>query len=149
MITFSADEVEVLAQIGAILVTIAIISAPALYPRFSLFTSRGRKGLEQLQELRHQEENIQAGYLAAGESGFNEVKSVAKRVYNVDDSITRIWFVIGESPGDIGEFADLDIRYGVGSNAAILGEDRNGDFSIIHFEAWSPHRVMNLEFLYE
>lgn len=149
MITFSTDGLEILAQIGAIIVTVAIISVPALYPRYSFFSIRGRNGLEQLQRLRHQEETIKAGYLSSGETGFNEVKTVAEQVYNVDASVTKIWFVIGDSPGDIGEFGGLDIKYGIGSNAAILGENRDGEFSIIHFEAWSPRRVFNLEFLHE
>jgi len=136
-------------QIGSIITSFLIIITPIFYPRYSLFVKRGHTGIQKLQTTREETENIQAGYLEKGDTGYSEVKKVVKEVYGVNRELHKIWFVIGEKPPHIGEFADLDIQYGVGSNAVLYGENPGDETFKIHYEAWSPPRVWNLEALYE
>lgn len=140
--------VSELIQIGAIVTSFLIITTPIFYPRYSLFVKRGRAGLQTLQTTREKTENIEAGYLTKGETGYSEVKKVVKEVYGINRELHKIWFVVGDKPPQIGEFADLDIQYGIGSNAVLYGEDSDGKTFKIHYEAWSPLRVWNLEVLH-
>lgn len=139
-------EINTLLRISTVLVSLAVVSAPIFYPRYSIFSKRALVGVQQLQQVREEHDEIRLAYLEKGENGFKQLVEVAELIFNYNGDAKRLCLAIG-SPSELGEFTGFGMEYGIGDNGVLYIEEGNGEKELLQWEAWSPSSTLELESL--
>lgn len=131
-------------KIATVVVSLGVVSAPIVYPRYSLFTQRAGEGIEQLMQVRKEEEDIQICYLEKGEKGFKEVQMAADYAFGLDNQVECIYLAIG-SPPDLGEYTGFGMEYGIGDNGVLYSESEGGEKVLLRWDGQDPSSTLRLE----
>jgi len=140
---FSVD-IETILKISTVLVSLAVVSAPIFYPRYSLFSRRARDGVQQLQQVREEHDEVRLAYLEEGEHGFKQLVEVAELMFSYNGDAERLCLAVGR-PRDLGEFTGFGMEYGIGDNGVLYIEESDGQKELLRWEAWSPTTTLELE----
>ena len=137
-------ELNTALQILTVLVSLAVISAPILYPRYSWYVRRANTGLQRLDNLQSASDDVRLGYVEQGEQGFKELLEAIEVVFGDVGEVERICFAVG-SPPNLGEFTGLGMEYGVGDNGVLYVERDDGGRELLRWEPWSPTTSLEKE----
>lgn len=135
---------DIALRVSTVLVSLAVVSAPILYPKYSLFVHRAITGLNRLGEVRSEHEEVRLAYVERGEQGFKELSEVIDVVFGRVNGIERICLAIGK-PRDLGEFTGFGMEYGIGDNGVLYAETEGGGRELLRWEPWSPTTTLELE----
>ncbi|WP_143420922.1 hypothetical protein [Halorubrum halodurans] len=124
-------------RISTVLISLAVVLAPILYPKYSLYTNRATTGLQRLDNVRVKRDGVRFAYIEQGEKGFSELLEAICVVFGDIAGVERICFAIG-SPPDLGEFTGLGMEYGIGDNGVLYVEKEDGSRELLRWEPWSP-----------
>lgn len=136
--------IDTLLRISTVIVSLAVVSAPILYPRYSLFTRRAQAGVEQLREVREEHDDVRVGYIEQGETGFNELVESAGVAFGYSGNAERLCMAVGQ-PKDLGEFTGFGMEYGIGDNGVLYIEENPSGKELLRWSPWSPTSTLNLE----
>lgn len=137
-------DVGTLLRISTVLVSLGVVSAPILYPRYSLFTRRALNGVQQLQQIREEHGDVRLAYVEDGDKGFKQLVEVAELMFSYNGDAQRLCLAIG-SPKELGNFTGFGMEYGIGDNGVLYIEESNGEKELLRWEAWSPTTTLELE----
>ncbi|WP_164471797.1 hypothetical protein [Halosimplex salinum] len=136
---------EPILRIIAILLTVSIALAPWLYPNYSVFSRRFVTGIEKLQTPRVTDEDVEAGYIERGETGFSEIKLASELAYGLYEDVERIWLVWGAPPAIV-DFARQDADLGgFGDNGLVYAEKSDSETIRLRYRPGSPQQTRRLE----
>lgn len=136
--------IETILRISTVIVSLCVVSAPIFYPRHSLFSRRARSGVQELQQVREEHDDVRLAYLEEGENGFKQLVEVAEVMFSYNGDAERICLAVG-SPKDLGEFTGFGMEYGIGDNGVLYIEESGGQKELLRWEAWSPTTTLELE----
>lgn len=135
---------ETILRISTVIVSLAVVSTPILYPRYSLFTRRAQTGIEQLHEVREEQGDVRLGYVERGETGFSELVEAAEVAFGYSGNAERLCMAVGR-PRDLGEFTGFGMEYGIGDNGVLYTEENPNSKELLRWSPWSPTSTLNLE----
>jgi hypothetical protein len=138
------SSVDTILRIGTILVSLAVVSVPILYPRYSLFIRRARSGIEKLQQVREEHEDVSVCYIERDETGFSELIESAEVAFGYNGSPECLCLAIGR-PKDLGKYTGFGMEYGIGDNGVLYTVQSKGNNELLRWEAWSPTSTLKLE----
>ena len=117
------EQLESVLQISTVIVSLAVVSAPVLYPKYSLFTRRAESGISQFNEMREEHGKVRLTYVEQGETGFKELIQAAEVAFGYSGKAERICLAIGQ-PRGLGEFTGFGMGYGIGDNGFCTSKRR-------------------------
>ena len=135
---------DTILRIATVVVSLSVVSAPILYPRYSLFTRHAEQAVATLREVRTQTDDIRLGYVEKNEKGFKQLSEVIELVFGFEGRAERICLAVGR-PKDLGEFTGFGMEYGIGDNGVLYAETENGNPELLRWEPWSPTTTLELE----
>ncbi|WP_162991584.1 hypothetical protein [Halostella salina] len=135
---------ETLLRISTVLVSLTVVSAPILYPKYSLFTRRAVTGVKQLREVREEYEDVDLTYIEQGETGFKQLVEAAGVAFGYSGDPERICLAVGR-PRDLGEFTGFGMKHGIGDNGVLYIEEKGDEDELLRWEPWSPTSTLELE----
>ncbi len=135
---------ETALRISTVLVSFVVVTTPIIYPKYSLYVRRANAGLDRLNEVKFEQEDVRQSYIEKGEEGFDELSEAIELVFGTVGDMERICFAVG-GPPELGEFTGLGMEYGVGDNGILYADTKNGNRELLRWEPWSPATTLEME----
>jgi hypothetical protein len=131
-------------RISTVLVSLAVVSTPIIYPKYSLYVRRAKVGLNKLNEVRVEQDDVRHSYIEQGQKGFDELSEAIELIFGSVGDMERICFTVGEPP-ELGDFTGLGMENGFSDNGVLYADTKNGDRELLRWEPWSPRTTLEME----